>query len=339
VFVGAAGLARVAQGLPMAPDSVFQIYSMTKPLTCLATVQLIEQGALHLDDPVEWLLPELSELKVLQKDGSLRPARHAITLRHLLTHTSGLGYAFTSRRLALFQRQHPDDPAPLLFDPGQAWHYGTSTDWLGRLVASISGVSLDAYFEEHILGPLGMVDTTYVPSAQLTSRHVTEHRRQADGTLGEVPFTPQSSQVSGGGGLASTVLDYARFLSWLLGDGAAHSLRLLSRDSMTAFTADQTGEIVAGHWHSGLPAYSNDLDMSDDGTARWSWMGLWSARDMPGKRSAGSVSWGGLANTYFWADRSAGIGGVLLMQVLPFADRHCLDLFDVFERTAYHLYT
>ena len=338
IFAGAAGRARVADGVEMRVDSIFQIFSMTKAIASLAAMQLVEQGALDLDAPGGRLLPALAGPNVLGEDGSLRPATRPVTLRQLLTHTSGFGYAGTSDRLARFLAERgpgSDVDTPLLFEPGERWLYGVSTDWAGRMVEAASGITLDAYLDGHILRPLGMRDTTYALSDDQVARHVSMHRRRDDGGLDERPFTAPQPRVGGGSGLASTARDYARFLRFMLTDGALDGTRLLSLASMATFTANHTAEIVAGEWKTAAPETSNDVAFSDGGTARHSLGFLRAGRDVPGARAQGSLSWAGIANTYFWIDRRTGVAGTVFMQVMPFADPTCLGVLDEFERTLY----
>lgn len=338
IFEGAAGRARVAAGLAMTVDSVFMIASMTKAITSLAAMQLVEQGALDLDAPASDVLPALAAAQVLSEDGSLRSAARPVTLRHLLTHTAGFGNGITSARLERYLAERdggsPVD-TPLLFEPGERWQYGVSTDWAGRMVEAASGLTLDAYFNRHIFDPLGMHDTAYAVSEGQLARHVSMHRRREDGGIDEQPFSPPRTSVGGGAGLHATAPDYARFLRFMLTDGALDGARLLSPSSMATFVANHTGDIVAGEWQTSAPETSNDLAFSDGGTARHSLGFLRAGRDVPGARSEGSLSWGGIANTYFWIDRRAGVAGTVLMQVMPFADPICLGVLDDFERALY----
>jgi CubicO group peptidase (beta-lactamase class C family) len=203
------------------------------------------------------------------------------------------------------------------------------------MVEAASGITLDAYIDGHILRPLGMRDTAYALSDEQLARHVSTHRRRDDGGLDELPFTAPQPSVGGGAGLASTARDYARFLRFMLTDGALDGARLLSPVSMATFTANHTGEIVAGEWQTAAPATSNDLAFSDGGTARHSLGFLRAGRDVPGARAEGTLSWGGIANTYFWIDRRTGVAGTVFMQVTPFADPTCLGVLDDFERALY----
>jgi CubicO group peptidase (beta-lactamase class C family) len=343
IYHGAFGKARAGADTPMGIDSIVRIASMTKAITSVAALQLVERGLLTLDEPASVILPELDELSVLTEGGALRPAQGRVTLRHLLTHTSGFAYPFTSpalsRHLAASGVVGPvvGLETPLLFDPGQRWHYGVSTDWVGRLVEAASGQSLDAYLREHLLGPLGMTDTGFSVGAADGSRLAAIHVREPDGSLTEQPLVvPEPPAVfSGGGGLTSTAKDYARFLRLMLCGGELDGVRLLGDESMNGLLTDQI-DGAAGSWESSSPGFSNDVDLTDDGTAGHSLGFLVSRRALPSRRSAGSLSWAGIFNSYYWIDPTRGIAGATFVQVLPFFDPLSVRLFESFERAVYH---
>src|SRR5215218_9025244 len=229
LYQGAFGVADVATGRPLTQDALFRIASMTKPVTSVALMQLVEQGRLGLDDPAEKYLPELVGLKVFESfdpaSGAykLRPASRPATVRHLLTHTSGLAYPFTSATWRDFKpgagETYPFG-GPLLFDPGERWHYSTSTDVVGRLVEVLSGQKLEAYFRQHIFAPLKMEDTSYnVPEAK-GPRLVAQQQRGGERMDGAVELQKPQLGLTiaapiGGGGLASTAEDYGRFVRML----------------------------------------------------------------------------------------------------------------------------
>jgi methyl acetate hydrolase len=345
VYRGAFGAADIATGRAMTADALFRIASMTKAITSTAAMQLVEAGRFGLDDRVEKYLPAFAHLSVLEAfDGAtgayrLRPAKRAVTVRHLMTHTSGLGYTFTSAILRDFKPRAGDPVEPLLFEPGERWHYGTSTDWLGRLVEHVSGETLEDYFRAHIFDPLEMPDTFYNVPKDKQARLAALHRRRPDGTI--VKEANQPSPVvatpTGGGGLASTADDYARFLRMLLDDGELDGARILSAGTVELMSQNQIGAISVPALKSALPDRSDDFSFVADGRDKWGLGFLITADQVSGKRSAGSLSWGGINNTYFWVDRARGIAGVILMQFLPFADRQALAVYDTFERGVYSL--
>src|ERR1051326_2330450 len=350
LYQSAFGVADVATGRPLTADALFRIASMTKAVTSLALMQLVEQGRLGLDDPAEKYLPELAGLKVLESFDAatgayrVRPASRAPTVKHFLTHTSGLAYPFTSATWRDFKPRASETypfGGPLLFDPGERWHYSTSTDVVGKLVEVLSGQKLEDYFRQHIFAPLKMDDTSYnVPEAK-GPRLVAQQQRAGDKMDGAVVL--QSPQLGltipapiGGGGLASTASDYGRFMRMLLNGGALDGARVLKAETVALMGQNQIGKIGVPALKTALPR-SADFNFIADGRDKFGLGFLITADQVPGKRSAGSLSWCGINNTYFWVDPSRGIAGVILMQYLPFADPKALALHDAFERAAYRL--
>ena len=242
----AAGLANPATGAPMRPDTIFQIASMTKAVTSVAAMQLVERGLLTLDSDIGALLPELANPQVLtgfnaEGKPALRPAATPITLRHLLTHTSGLGYSFMNGDMARAQGDVvPGTLAslatPLMFDPGTKWEYGISTDWVGRAVEAASGDRLGDYMAAHIITPLGMSDTGFAPDGVDQARRAALLGRQEDGNL--IPFPVEMGGGegrefdAGGAGLLSTAGDYMRFLRMILNGGTLDGKTILKPETV-----------------------------------------------------------------------------------------------------------
>jgi methyl acetate hydrolase len=347
IYQGAYGVADIGEARPIEPDALFRIASMTKAITSTAAMQLVEQGRFTLDEPVEKYLPQFVGLPVLASfdtatgDYRLKPATRAVTIRHLFTHTSGLGYDFTSPLVRDFKPRAGENypVGPLVFDPGERWLYGTSTDWLGRLVERISGLPLEDYFRQRIFDPLGMSDTFYHVPPDKQARLVTVNRRQADGSIAKAPVQPSVtvSMPSGGGGLSSSASDYIRFTSMLLNGGELDGARILSAATVAAMGQNQIGALGVPALKTAMPERSDDFSFVADGRDKWGLGFLITSDAVPGKRSSGSLSWGGINNTYFWLDPARGITGVILMQFLPFADRKALALYDAFERGVYQL--
>ncbi|MDO8396232.1 MAG: serine hydrolase domain-containing protein [Bradyrhizobium sp.] len=350
LYQSAFGVADVATGRPLTSDALFRIASMTKPVTSVALMQLIEQGRLGLDDPAEKYLPELAGLKVFESFDpatgayQLRPASRPATVRHFLTHTSGLAYPFTSETWRDFKPRAGETypfGGPLLFDPGERWHYSTSTDVVGRLVEVISGELLEDYFRQHILAPLGMNDTSYnVPEAK-GPRLVAQQWRSGERMDGAIELQrPQLgltiASPIGGGGLASTADDYGRFVRMLLGGGALEGAHVLEAETVALMGQNHIGAITVPALKSALPR-SADFTFIADGRDKWGLGFLITADQVPGKRSPGSLSWAGINNTYFWIDPISGIAGVIMMQFLPFADARALAVYDIFEHGTYQL--
>ena len=350
LYQGAFGVADVATGRPLTTDALFRIASMTKPITSVALMQLVEQGRLGLEDPAEKYLPELAGLKVIESFDpatgayQVRPASRPPTVKHFLTHTSGLAYPFTSAIWRDFKPRAGETypfGGPLLFDPGERWHYSTSTDVVGKLVEVVSGQKLEDYFREHIFAPLKMDDTSYNVPEQKGPRLVAQQQRAGARMDGAVEL--QNPQLGltvaapiGGGGLASTAGDYGRFMRMLLDGGVLDGVRVLKAETVALMGQNQIGAISVPALKSALPR-SADFTFIADGRDKWGLGFLITADQVPGKRSPGSLSWGGINNTYFWIDPNRGIGGVIMMQYLPFADAKALAVYDAFERGAYQL--
>jgi len=350
LYQNAFGVADVATGRPLTSDALFRIASMTKPITTVALMQLVEQGRLGLDDPAEKYLPELAGVKVFESfdpaSGAyrLRAAARPPTVRQLLTHTSGFGYPFTSATLRDFKPRAGETypfGGPLLFDPGERWHYGTSTDVVGRLVEVLSGQKLEDYFREHIFAPLKMNDTFYdVPEAK-GPRLVAQQQRAGEHMDGAVELQDPQPGLTiaapvGGGGLASTADDYGRFMRMLLNGGTLEGLPVLKPETVALMGQNQIGAVSVPALKSALPR-SADFTFVADGRDKWGLGLLITVDQVPGKRSPGSMSWGGINNTYFWIDPTRGIAGVIMMQYVPFADAKALAVYDAFELGAYQL--
>jgi CubicO group peptidase (beta-lactamase class C family) len=363
--IQAYGMADRADGTPMEPDSIFRIASMTKPVTSVAVLMLYEEGHFKLNDPVGQYLPELAELEVLtpSDDGttfSRAPARQTMTIRHLLTHTSGIGYRFLGdlggspklRALAdLYGEAGIADglaehdgtieelvtalgDLPLLHEPGAAFSYGLSDDVLGRLVEVVSGMSFDVFLRTRLFEPLGMVDTSfYVPAAK-ADRMASIYTPTAGG-LAEVEGTVEGDHLiysstystgehrrnlSGGAGLSSTAHDYSRFLQMLLNGGELDGARILSPMTVDLMTANQIGDAPVG-------------SIVQPGSAGFGLgVALRGGPSVDGELgSAGAYHWSGFFSTAFWIDPQEQLIGILMTQVFPGAS----DIQDKFRLMTY----
>src|SRR5579872_3451314 len=330
----------------MSPDTTFRIASMVKLLTSVAALQLVETGKLTLDDPVAALDPTLSAAQVLagfDAEGApiLHPAQKAMTLRNLLTHTSGLSYQLWDSNLVRYvkiARTKPDLPRmPLMFDPGTRWAYGGSLDRVGRLIELVSGKNLDQYFRDHILGPLGMANTGFSLTENQRARQASLHTRKADGTLIPQPLEKLSAPktFSGGGGIYSTAPDYLTLLQALLNGGHLGTATILRPETVALMNQNQIGNLDAGILKTTNPALSNDVDFFPGVRLRWGLGHMMNLDPVEGGRKAGSLTWAGLNNTYYWMDPVSGIAGVIMMQVLPFADTRALRVYRRFEVGVY----
>jgi len=333
-----------AIGVPK--DAIFAIASMTKPVTSVAVMQLVEQGRVKLDEPASTYVPELRDVRV-HSGGAERAPKTPVTVRHLLTHTSGFGYEFMNRHLAdlVAKKAIPSATAggdgflraPLVFDPGTRWEYGISVDWLGRLVERTSGMTLEAYFHEKIFRPLRMADSFFIVPPEKQSRLAPSYQRNSDGNLVAQPRQPQKSDgfFSGGGGLFSTAPDYLRFVRAVMAGGALDGQRILSEASVAMMGKNQIGDLTIRAMPSMIPQFITDgapLPGSPDkfglGFALNS-----STADTP--RGANTMSWAGALNTFFWIDRQKQIGAVFLTQSLPFLDPEMTKVVQDFDRAVY----
>lgn len=343
--------ARSPDGPAMTADTVFQLASMTKAVTSVAAMQLVERGRLDLDAPIGALLPDLADAQVfdgLDDAGAarFRPARRPITLRHLLTHTSGLGYFFVQPAFAAMRGGAAAEPytrdsirSHLLFDPGEDWAYGVSTDWVGLAVEAASGQRLDGYMAEHIFKPLGMADTAFDLTPSMAERLAPLQLRQPDGSLAPFPMNigggTTGEFLSGGGGLNGTAGDYLRFLRMLLNGGSLDGATILRPETVAEMSRNQIGSLRAGRMTTTMEMLSKEVDWFSDQTPGWGLGFLINPMAGPDGRSAGSLAWAGIANTFYWIDPAAGIAALLCLQFLPFADDGALAALSAFERSVY----
>lgn len=352
IYEGAFGERALGSGAAMTIDTVFWIASMTKAVTAAAAMQLVEQEQLRLDSPAAEVLPELGKKQVFtgfDPDGQPRfrdPVR-PVTLRHLLTHTAGFGYAVWHPDLVRYMQMpspagvspavHSTFGGPLLFDPGDQWLYSTSIDWAGRMVEAVSGMRLGAYMQQHLFAPLGITDTSFLPTAAQQQRRASRHTREADGTLTAQPNSPAVAPEfdAGGGGLSGTAHDYLRFARMILGDGKLDGVQVLRPATVTEMSRNHAGALACGVLETVNPQVSNTADFFPGQRGEWGLSFLINPQPSPHGRAAGSLAWAGLANTYYWIDPAAGITGVLLTQILPFFDHNAVDLLHAFERAVY----
>jgi CubicO group peptidase (beta-lactamase class C family) len=336
IFGGAAGV--------LAQDSVLWIASMTKAITGAAVMQLVERGKLSLDTPAADIVPEIAKKQVLVSigaDGAIktRPPKRPITLRHLLTHTSGMGYdtwdADIARYVAATGIPKPASrqvlATPLLFDPGEHWEYSISIDWAGLMVEAIAGMRLDRYMKENIFDPLGMADSGFKITPAMRPRKAAVHIRKEGGgfTATDHELDQDPEVLMGGGALYSTVGDYLKFTHALLSGGGP----ILRPAPVALMSLNAMGEVSCRPLKSQLPNRSTDMDFVDG--MKWGLTFMINPAPFPGRRSAGSLTWGGLANSYYWIDPVKRVTGVWGTQLLPFYDARAVAAFEDFERAVY----
>jgi CubicO group peptidase (beta-lactamase class C family) len=353
LYEGAFGLRALDGSAAMTLDTVFRVASMTKAITSVAAMQMVEQGKLTLDGPLPQVDPVVNAPQVLEGFDAggapkLRPAKRPMTLRHLLTHTAGFSYDTWDPSTARYLKttgmpgratgQKASLRQPLLFDPGERWEYGINTDWVGLVVEAVSGQRLEAYFRDKIFTPLGMKDSGYLVTPEQRGRQARLYNRQADGSLVAAPWeTPPANPEfwSGGGPLYSTPRDYMTFLQMLLHGGAVNGVRLLKPETVAEMNRNATGSIPCGIMKTNMPALSNDVDLFPGAQVRWGLGYMLNLEPGPNGRSAGTVSWGGLFNTYYWMDPARRVTALIMTQILPFADQRVIALYGRYERAIY----
>jgi len=343
LYEEAFGVSSTVSKRPMTKDTIFNMASMTKPITSVAIMMLVDEGKLKLDDEVAKYLSKYKDPLVITKfneaDASYetRLAKRPITIRHLLTHTSGIGYAFSSPMLTKIMQKtgKTELDLPLLFDPGDSWAYGASTRVLGQVVEAVSGQKLDAFLDSRILQPLGMTDTSYLVPKTKYSRVVAVNARGNDGKFVERPMPDTlPATVQGDGGLYGTASDYGKFLRMLLNGGKLGETRLLSEKAVKTMLAPNTGAVVVKEQQSANLSLSKNFPLGA-GKDKWGLGFQLAAQQLPNRRSPGSGTWAGIFNTHFFIDPTRSIGVVVMMQTLPFYDEASMKVYAGVEEAVY----
>jgi methyl acetate hydrolase len=351
-YLGSAGERTIGSGDVMTTDTVGAIASMTKAITGAAVMQLVEQGHLDLDAPAETYCAELASPQVLEgfDDAGqpiLRDARSQVTMRNLLTHTSGYAYDFTDPNLDKWfgatnaPRMSTGRVAslntPLMFDPGTKWHYGIGIDWAGIILERITKSKLGDYFAEHLFEPLGMNDTGFTCIPNMLERKAALHLRTPDSSFMsfQMPLAENHEFESGGGGLFSTMSDYTRFMRMILNDGDFEGTRVLGAETVAQMATNQMGDVRVTGLKSANPAFFSDADFYPGIPKTWGLSFLINEEPLPNGCPAGALTWAGAFNSYFWIDRTTGIAGCYMSQVLPFFDAQTSGHFFDFQTAAY----
>lgn len=352
IYEGAFGRRVLGQTAAMTADTVVWIASMTKALTSAVAMQLVERGALDLDAPAASVVPAIAEAQVLTGfDAGGRPQtrapRRSITLRHLLTHTAGFSYEFWNSDIQRCQAalglpgitecEHAALKTPLLFDPGERWEYGINIEWAGQMIEAVSGKKLGVYLQENLFAPLGMDSTAFRITPSMRTRLAKIHQRGDDDALTpldlEMPQDPEFE--AGGAGLYGTAGDYLAFVRMILNGGAAGGERVLRPETVELMSLNNMGDNRVGPMKTAIPSHSNDVDILPGMAKTWGLGFMINTRRTATGRAAGSLAWAGLANSYYWIDRSTGVGGVYATQILPFADKKSYPLSEAFETAVY----
>jgi CubicO group peptidase (beta-lactamase class C family) len=350
IYEGAAG-PRVAGGSDtVTADTTFRIASMTKMVATTAALQLVEEGKLDLDDPVEKYRPEFAKLQVLEGfDGDtprLRAPRTKATVRQLASHTSGVAYWFWNADIARWEELtgtpnvlSGDEvifTAPLVADPGTTFEYGINTDWLGRVVEAAGDAPLDVQIAERILTPLGMEHTAFAIGDEQRADLVPIHLRGENGAWAptDIDWARDPDWWAGGHGLYSTPRDYLRFQQMLLNSGTLDGVQILEHGTVDAAFSNQIGSL----------SFPEEITTADPGSSADFLAGpgykfglglLLNAHDVPGMRRVGSGAWAGLFNTHFWVDRRTGVTGAIYSQTLPFVEPPVFGIYAEFEQALY----
>lgn len=354
LYHGAAGRIDFApDSAPWGPDTLSWIASMTKLASAVCVLQIVEQGLVSLDEDVRPMIPFLAHVEIIRGfDGATRkpllePNTSPITLRHLLTHTTGLAYDLGEDVLMKWRRAVGKDlinmtwtlegfSTPLLFAPGTSWVYGTGIDWAVLVLEHVTGQKISAYMSEHLFGPLGIAHTGFWP-AELATRAPPAAVPNRDGGGGLVPAPSPVPDVhpveSGGAGLFSTTADYAKLLGAVLRGDAL----LLGADSMALLFAPQLEGAVLRAMTERVAAARGIFatEYAQDTPINFAFGGMLNAADVPGKRAKGSMMWSGYTNPHWWIDRARGVAGVLQVSLLPPGDPVVAQLYDALERTVY----
>lgn len=326
-------------------QDIFRIASMTKLVTSIAIMQLVEKDIIGLDDDLSTLMPEMTSIPILNNDGTLSEAKNPITLRHLLSHSSGFGYrGATDKELTEFDYEGWEyADSPRRFESGTQFLYGSSTNWVGKIVEKLSKTDLETYFRENITGPLSMNSTWFNLPETLRQNVVSYGNRGSDGTgpLTEIPNRIPTNTVTdfrGDGGLFSSPEDYTTLLKCMLNYGKLGDVKLLNKSTIEKMNENNLGDINmenAGAYFN--PASCCNFRGLTSDTTKWGLAWLIDTQDQPYGRKAGTVLWGGAFNTYYYIDYESGVSASIYTQHFPFNHAETTDLFNTFSKIIYNM--
>jgi len=332
-------------------NSLYRIASMTKAVTSTCIMQLIEKGKLSLDSELKHFFPEVSSKKIIEgfdeKDQPIySEPSNDILIKHLLSHSSGLGYEMWNKNISklvqkgdlvsMMTNKREFLEAPLLFNPGSSWEYGIGIDWLGVLVEEITGLSLQEYMKKNIFDPLEMSDTGYdLPSTQ--HARVAKVYNRAEDSFSEIPFgvSEKYDFYSGGGGLISNIHDYSAFLKIFLNEGKGNGAQILEEDSVKIMLSSFNREIKMRKLETSAPPLTEDMVIMAGIEKSWSPGFMINHETSQSGRPKDSAGWAGLFNSYFWIDTQNNMVSIILMQMLPFLEKGCVEILEHFEDSIY----
>lgn len=353
-YRGVFGYSNAEKKTPLQDDAIFRVSSLTKSVTTSALMQLVEKGLVDLDQPASDIFPVFADVQVL--DGfdngvpKLRAPKTPVTVSQLATHSSGLAYDIWSEKIRSFRLwkneatgitgQRESSPPPLIFDPGAGWAYSPGIDWLGEIVTKLSGIRVDDYIRKHIFEPVGMKDTGFEVEPGQKARIASVHVRRDEGPgFKAIDFNwnqgQPNDQVLSGHGLFSTIDDYTKFLQMFLNDGMAKGGQVLRPETVKLMTQNRIGDVDVGVMRSTNPTLSLDAEFFPGMRKKHSVGFQITTEQWPGMRSAGSLSWAGLLNLFYWWDPKKELGVTFLTQLLPFQDKAVMALFEKFEKAVY----
>ena len=339
------GPSRWGKNNKISRKNIFVIASMTKTITSVAALQLVDQGKITLDEPLDRYLPDMASIPILNKKNKIVKPRNSICLRHLLTHTAGFGYKFTCPQLGRWNElkselKWTEKYEPRFFESGTSFMYGVSIDWVGKLIEKISEINLEEYFRRNISGPLGMDSTWFNVPHELEYLYVGSSYRDSENKniiLNEYKKRNYISNFKGGAGLSSSPEDYGKLIACMLNKGTLNGIRILIESTFDLLNSPQLNDFKQIHRY----VSSNHVEMKPRGSKNYffdsydNWTLAWAYNENSIMRPKGTAYWGGFRNTYFTIDFVNKFGLIYMTQIKPFNDLESYNLFKSFERIIY----